>query len=185
MYNEGMSLSDIADTKLISAGSLLRGGKAGLIKFINEKSVLAKRCKHKRCKPLTKEHKEKISETILNKSRNGNWHSSFKKTRRIKFNSKFAGEVVLLGSWELAYANYLETNNIPWRRPTECFKYNFNKLKKGYGFYTPDFFLINDKIWIEIKGYQTDKDTAKWKDFPFPNQLKILREKDLKALNLI
>jgi hypothetical protein len=124
--------------------------------------------------------KKKLSKTIKKKIKNGTWHNSFSKSRTHKYNSKFAGEVKLHGKWELNYAKYLDDNDIHWRRPKESFYYEFNNKN---GRYTPDFYLINRKIYIEIKGYETDKDRAKWKWFPL--ELKVIKGKELKKMNII
>ena len=113
--------------------------------------------------------REKISNTIKNKIKEGTWHNSFSKSRTHLYkNIKFHGK------WELEYAKYLDENNVKWRRPTEKFEYLFEGKKRKY---TPDFYLINENIYIEIKGYKTSKDIAKWEQFPL--KLKILRGKDL------
>lgn len=83
MYDSGLSLTDIASTKIISAGALLRGRKAGFIKFETNPSILGKRYRHKRPKQLTEQHKERISKTISEKSKKGEWHCSFKKNKEI------------------------------------------------------------------------------------------------------
>ena len=137
-------------------------------------------------KAHSKEFKQKLSETIKEKVKNGEWHYSFSKVRSHEYTSPFAGDVKLHGSWELAYAKYLDANNIQWIRPTQKehkFKYTFSELKGGEGFYIPDFYLVNENVWVEIKGYETEKDRAKWASFP--HSLRILKEKDLKELNLI
>ncbi len=183
MYNNGLSLVDIANTGITSTGALLRGRKSGYLVVINDREKISVRYKHKRPKHLTLEHKNKISETVSEKVKNNNWHYSFSNIRTYKFNSKYAGKVNLMGLWELRYAEYLDSNNIKWRRPTEKFKYCYQELKRGYGFYTPDFYLIDKDVWVEIKGFQTNKDTAKWEQFP--HTLKVLKGRDLKhVLNL-
>ena len=182
-YNNGLSLTDIIKTGIISGGALLRGRIKGYVKFERNTKILAERYKHKRPKNISSQHRDKISKTVSEKASKGQWHCSFKKTRCYSFNSKFAGEVKLHGTWELAYAKYLDDNNINWCRPKDRFKYNFDQLKRGYGYYTPDFYLVQENIWVEIKGYETEKDKAKWSQFP--HTLKVIRGTDLKNLNLI
>lgn len=104
------------------------------------------------------ETKKRTSLTIRKKVENGEWHYSFSKSRTHEYNG-----VKFHGQWEVKYAKYLDENNIKWRRPTEKFQYEFEEKKR---YYTPDFFLIDSNEYIEIKGYATDKDFAKWKKFP-------------------
>jgi hypothetical protein len=51
--------------------------------------------------------------------------------------------------------------------------------------YTPDFYLNAIDTYIEIKGYETDKDRAKWSQIPVDIKFQVLKEKDLKSLNII
>jgi hypothetical protein len=41
--------------------------------------------------------------------------------------------------------------------------------------YTPDFFLLEQNLYIEVKGYKVLRDEARWSQFPF--KLKVLGEK--------
>lgn len=124
----------------------------------------------------TAEINQKISETILAKSKNGEWHTSLAKNLHINYHG-----VDLHGSWELAYAQYLDANHIEWQRCKDRFEYNFNG-KRHY--YTPDFYLITTDTYIEIKGYRTKKDLAKWQQFPQDKKLIVLKQKDLQALGI-
>lgn len=130
------------------------------------------------------EQKKKLSFIVNEKVKNGTWHYSFSKVRTHSFNSKFAGNVKLMGRWELEYAKYLDLHNIKWRRPNEKFYYEFSGNKCGKGYYIPDFYLIESSEYIEIKGYATLKDEAKWKWFPSHLKLKILKREDLIKLGL-
>lgn len=108
--------------------------------------------------PLRVSTKEKISATVSNNIRQGNWHLSFSKSRTFEYKGlKFQG------LWEVNYAKWLDDNLIKWRRPTEKFAYEFEGKTR---YYTPDFYLIDESAYIEIKGYPTDKDFAKWTQFP-------------------
>jgi hypothetical protein len=70
-------------------------------------------------------------------------------------------------------------NNINWKRNTKRFYYNYDDKKR---YYIPDFYLIDDNIYIEIKGYVRNIDNIKWS---VVDNLQILLEKDLKKLNII
>lgn len=75
---------------------------------------------------------------------------------------------------------YLDKLGIKWRRPTEKFPYTFDEKLR---YYTPDFYLIDENTYVEIKGYKTPKDEAKWKCFPA--NLRILRGEDLIQLGIL
>ena len=120
---------------------------------------------------------KKISKTILEKAARGEWHTSVAKKMHHSFNG-----IDLHGSWEYKYALYLENNKIKWERCKESFKYFFQDKWRTY---TPDFYLSETDEYVEIKGYKTKKDDAKWSQFPSHRTLKILMKKELIDLNII
>lgn len=128
--------------------------------------------------PMHKEStRRKVSETINAKVASGTWHTSLAKNMHIDYNGSD-----LHGKWEYAYAKYLDSNNIEWVRASDRFEYFFNGK---YHFYTPDFYLVNSETFVEIKGYKTAKDDAKWEQFPKDKNLVILRYNDLLKLGII
>ena len=135
-------------------------------------------------KGLTKEtderirkQSEQISKTCLQKSKQGTWHKSLAKNMHYNYKG-----IDLDGTWELEYAKYLDSNNIEWKRPKERFEYIFeNKIR----YYTPDFYIVQEDTFIEIKGYKTKKDDAKWKQFPKDKKLKVLFKEDLIKIGII
>lgn len=66
------------------------------------------------------------------------------------------------GSWELEFCKWADENNILYERNQDRFDYLFEGIDRKY---KPDF-KLNDTLYIEIKGYQTEKDLAKWQYFP-------------------
>lgn len=90
-----------------------------------------------------------------------------------KYNINFDSE------WELIFYEYCLVNNIKISRPNISFDYN---ASDGIRQYFPDFYLNDFNIWIEIKGYENDKDRNKWRDFP--EKLIIIREKEIKEIKL-
>ena len=51
------------------------------------------------------------------------------------------------------------------------FKYEWNGIRT----YFPDFYLPDKNIYVEVKGYKTERDAAKWDQFP-EQLLKILKD---------
>jgi len=119
----------------------------------------------------------KISATIKEKVKNRTWHTSLAKHMHYSYNG-----FDLHGKWELSYAKWLDLNNIKWIKCKESFEYTFNNTIRRY---TPDFYLIDLNEYVEIKGYQTEKDLAKWSQFPSNKKLTILKRDDLKKLDII
>ena len=118
---------------------------------------------------------KKISEKALEKVKEGTWHNSFSKARTHDYKG-----MRLYGSWEVEFAKYLDSNLIEWTRPGEKFPYLFEGKVRSY---TPDFFLVKEQIFVEIKGYPTDKDFAKWNQFP--SHLRIVFGRQLFSHKLI
>ena len=66
------------------------------------------------------------------------------------------------GNWELDFYKWCVSNNVHCIRNTEGFKYEWNGIRT----YFPDFYLPEKDVYVEVKGYKTDRDTAKWAQFP-------------------
>lgn len=109
----------------------------------------------------TEESKKRLSDVVIERYNNG-WIPKSGRCKHILYNSSIAGDVHLAGSWEYKVAMYLDKNNYNWRRNIKKFDYFFdNKNRK----YTPDFYLPDLDLYIEVKGYETDKDRSKWLQF--------------------
>ena len=92
------------------------------------------------------------------------------------YNSPLQGNVWLRSTYELGYANYLDSKQIIWKHEHKTFKLS-NETS-----YTPDFFLVKKKKYIEIKGYTSKIAQEKMDLFrqEYPNiKFKILYSEDL------
>lgn len=115
---------------------------------------------------MTDNQKEKFRENhrvAINKRYENGWLPKAGRCKKIPFKSKYTGDVTVDGSWEFELAKYLEANNISWKRNKTRFSYTNEKNVASY--YTPDFYLPDYNIFIEVKGYETEKDRCKWRDF--------------------
>lgn len=121
-------------------------------------------------------YKKKMSNSIKNAYETGTKVSVYSpKCRSNKYRKGYYKGYWCDSSWELAYIIYNLENNISFKRNTESFNYQWeNKIRKWF----PDF--LENSIYIEIKGYITNKNLAKWKDFKLP--LKILQKKEMKCI---
>ncbi len=117
----------------------------------------------------------------LNKKARGKKLYRRKKKRSLRqwYDSKIAGTVHLDSSWEVAYAEYLDKNNVKCIRNKIMFPYPWGKKTK---YYIPDFYLLDEDLYVEIKGLKTDKDIAKWENFPSYYKLKTLEKEELEKL---
>jgi len=77
------------------------------------------------------------------------------------------------GNWELDFFKWCEDNSIKCERNTQGFKYEWNGIRT----YFPDFYLSDLSEYVEVKGYKTDRDEAKWEQFP--NKLRVILKKDI------
>lgn len=80
------------------------------------------------------------------------------------------------GKWELQFFEWCLENKIQIIRPVQGFKYSWN----GARTYFPDFYLPNLDIYVEVKGYETERDSAKWRDFP--HKLLVIRRKQIEQI---
>jgi len=89
------------------------------------------------------------------------------------------GEIKMRSSYELFYANWMDSNDIQWEYEP------LFRLSTGL-YFSPDF-KVNSHDIIEIKGYWTEKAKNKWstfcKDYPEIDK-KILMKKDLVELGM-
>lgn len=84
--------------------------------------------------------------------------------------------VKLKGTWELQIVKSLDKLNIKWTNDIKPFPYFWNNK---WHLYFPDFYLIDYDLYIEVKGYQRDRDLFKWKVL---NNLLIIKDKELKEI---
>lgn len=131
---------------------------------------------------LTKENDERINkianktkETIKEKINQNNWHISFSKVRTQMYKG-----IKMMGCWEVEFAKLLDNKNIKWLYTTDKFDYRYNQEIHKYN---PDFYLPEFDTYIEIKGYPTKRDYAKWSTSNIKN-LNIFFGDDLLNLGL-
>lgn len=65
----------------------------------------------------------------------------------------------LKGTWEVEIAKLLDENNIVWTNNITPIPYYWNN---DWHLYFPDFYLPDFDSYIEVKGYQRERDTIKW-----------------------
>ena len=83
--------------------------------------------------------------------------------------------VRLKGSWELLVAQWLDRHSINWQYETRGFEYQW----QGTRMYYPDFYLPEFDIYLEVKGYETLRDTEKWKVVP---NLVVFKQKQIQDI---
>lgn len=119
----------------------------------------------------TDEHRKKMSKFGGLKEKAG-------RCKKVLYIKKDGNKTWLQGSWEIKFAQFLDSNNIEWEKNKIGYKYTF---KNEEHLYFPDFYLKTFDVYIEVKGYETEKDKEKWKQFPF--KLHIVKKKEIQDLD--
>lgn len=65
----------------------------------------------------------------------------------------------VLGSWEELIVEKSMEENLEISKPTIGYSYIFEESTRTY---YPDFYIPSLDLYIEVKGYKTEKDEAKW-----------------------
>lgn len=118
------------------------------------------------------ERRRKISERMKKNPSAGGYRKGSGVGKGGWYDSQIAGRVYLDSTFEKRVAQCLDKHSIKWERNKEKFEYEYDG-KTHY--YTPDF-IVEGKF-VEVKGFTTDRDIAKWKHFPC--NINILYEKDI------
>jgi hypothetical protein len=118
------------------------------------------------------ERRRKISEKMKNNPNAGGYREGPGVGKGGWYESEIAGRVYLDSSFEKRVAQCLDKHSLQWERNKEKFPYEYNGKRH---FYTPDF-VVNG-MFVEVKGWISDRDLAKWEHFPF--NLNILTEGEI------
>jgi hypothetical protein len=114
-------------------------------------------------KKHSEETKHKIS--VATKARHlAGWAPQCGRAKKYDYVSSKAGKISVDGTWELLVAKYLDSLNVTWNRNKNKFVYTHLNGKEST--YTPDFYVKEWDAYIEVKGYETELDKCKWKQFP-------------------
>lgn len=120
--------------------------------------------------------RQKIQSSINERYANG-WMPKAGRCKKISYSSPIAGEIKVDGTWELEVAQYLDGIGVKWKRNKNRFAYMYEGKER---FYTPDFFVEDYNCYIEVKGYETEKDRSKWDQFS--HKLLIWKKEEIKAI---
>lgn len=82
----------------------------------------------------------------------------------------------LKGSWELLVAKYLDKLGIKWTNILDGISYEWNNSTH---LYFPDFYLTEYDMYIEVKGYERERDRCKWKVL---NNLIIIKKTEIELI---
>lgn len=110
-------------------------------------------------RPLTDEHKKHISDgmkiAVSNNPEKYNTTNIHTRIKHFWYNGQWMD-----GTWELEFAKYLESENIEWIKNSKWFEYEWNGSRHKY---FPDFYLPKYDRYVEVKGYERERDREKYK----------------------
>lgn len=129
--------------------------------------------KKRKMSPEAREkHKQSMAKAV-EKHPNSYLYGNSRKAKRYLYNN-----IMCQGTWELDFCKWCFDHQIKIERGTS-FPYEWNGTIRKY---FPDFYLPDLNLWIEVKGFETERDCAKWKSFP--HSLVIIREQEIKSIRL-
>jgi|APSaa5957512535_1039671.scaffolds.fasta_scaffold35462_2 hypothetical protein len=145
LYNQGKSMREISSVSPLTQSDHMRANRLGFIvaRTLSEAGKLALE-KYGPNRPNDEANKRlSIIQSTNNRGGRSKWFT-------------VAGKKVQ-GTWEQKFAMFLEERKIEWER-CKPWKYTIKDKEKHY---TPDFFLPELNLFIEIKGYWWGNDKEK------------------------
>lgn len=79
-------------------------------------------------------------------------------------------------AWEVQFAQTCERLGLRWERNTRSFAYTYRGVRN----YFPDFYIKGYRVFVEVKGKQSDRDLCKWRDFT--ERLLVVTYRSLRAM---
>ena len=125
-------------------------------------------------KPLSDSHRKNISESMkLAVKNNPDSYSASNingRSKKIEYNGQ-----ILDSSWENEFARWCDDNKIKWKKNKKGFPYTWN----GDRVYYPDFYLEELDRFVEVKGFERERDSIKWKAVP---NLIVVKYSEIKSI---
>ena len=82
-------------------------------------------------------------------------------------------------TWEEKVALFLNSHAIMWT--SGLYRFEYKDMQNNIRTYMPDFYLPDFNLFLEVKGFETDKDRCKWSQFP--HTLLILKQSEIEDLD--
>jgi hypothetical protein len=164
-YDDNHSYMEACSHFNISSETASRAVQKGLFKTRPRTVTARLRGTHNRG-PRTEEEKQKTREGMRRAVLEGRQKTPRPYGKKCKLFSvvNSLGETeTLQGGWENLVAEYMSSNDIRWTRSKRSFTYVYETREHEY---FPDFYLLDHDLYIEVKGMKTERDEAKWKQFP-------------------
>ena len=121
----------------------------------------------------TEESKRKLSASMKRAVENN--PNSYTSSNRGRTKQIIVDGIKFQGQWEVDFYLWAKGAGLNPQRATQSFQYEWNGTRS----YHPDFY-IESIGYIEVKGYETDRDRAKWNQFP--KELFVVRSQTIKDI---
>jgi len=127
-----------------------------------------------------KQHSKIMSEVAKNNPNSYSANNVCGRSKCCKTIDSYNNEVTLHSSWEFVVADYLNNLNIKWTNIIEEeLLYMWENIERRY---YPDFYLPEYNMYIETKGYERDRDRAKWNINELKDRLILIKIKEIKLI---
>lgn len=118
----------------------------------------------------------KINQSVVMKRAVEQNPESYTSANRGRTKQIIVDGIKLQGQWEVDFYNWAKAARLSPERPTVGFHYEWNGTRTYY----PDFYIKSLDLYVEVKGYETDRDKAKWSQFP--KKLCIIKAAEIKKI---
>lgn len=138
---------------------------------------------HRRTKTCSDECKRELQSRIRSRNIETKGGGGFLDVKWYDIKNIEGATYKVRGTWELKYAQFLNSRGILWNRDLNFSYRRKNDIKRTY---IPDFFLPVENRIVEIKGYFSEKDQLKLALVEAQNavQIEILFKEDLERLGI-
>ena len=119
------------------------------------------------------------------RGKNSNFYGKIHHGKGDWYICKDGSKVWMRSSWEIGFAKYLDENNVMWIYEAKSFPITYNGKE---GTYTPDFYIIKQNVYFEIKGWWRDDAYIKYTSFKsqYPNiEINIIDKNELLKLGIL
>ena len=163
--------------KGIGANQFTYAKKMGLPKpVVSQESIDKGIATKKKNGTLNKTLAQRQAGSIAMKKAVANNPESYTSSNRGRAKQIIYDGIKFIGQWEVDFYKWAIDNNLSPKRPTVGFHYEWNGLRT----YFPDFYLPTLNVYVEVKGYETDRDKSKWNSFT--NKLCIVKKKEIQDI---
>ena len=107
------------------------------------------------------------------------WEPICGRSKKYTHVSPIAGTIKVDGTWEVKVAEHLDKIEVKWVRNKK--RWHYIRPDGREATYQPDFFVEDWNTYIEVKGYETELDWAKWSQFN--EKLIVIKKKELGELD--